>query len=138
MGFGVWLVGYADQPHPKISSFRRLRRESRLDFHKASHFVKILGNRPGCLQSPGFYLENGTEKGVQRRAAPLHPFFRYFSPFPWGFRGGQAAIVTPLTGERDRKKWCFEQRMLLKTSFFPAFSPSPLREKGPGDEGVRP
>jgi hypothetical protein len=44
MGFGVWLVGVADQPHPKISSFRRLRRESRLGFYKASHFVKILGS----------------------------------------------------------------------------------------------
>jgi hypothetical protein len=42
MGFGVWLVGVADQPHPKISSFRRLRRQSRLGFHKTSHFVKIL------------------------------------------------------------------------------------------------
>jgi len=42
MGFWVWLVGAADQPHPKISFFRRLRRESGRGFHKASDFVKAL------------------------------------------------------------------------------------------------
>jgi hypothetical protein len=40
MGFGVWLVGAADQPHPKMSFFRRLRRESGRAFHKVSDFVK--------------------------------------------------------------------------------------------------
>ena len=42
MGFGVWLGGYAAQPHPKISFFRRLRRELGQGFHKASDFVKAL------------------------------------------------------------------------------------------------
>jgi len=56
MGFGVWLVGGADQPHPKISFFRRLRRESGRDFYKVTDFVKsvafpakmvlITGNHP--------------------------------------------------------------------------------------------
>jgi hypothetical protein len=32
------------------------------------------------LQNPGFRLENGTKKRVQRRYAPLHPFFHFFSP----------------------------------------------------------
>jgi hypothetical protein len=49
MGFGVWLVGYADQPHPKISFFRRLRRESGRAFHKVSDFVKILYPVPPSL-----------------------------------------------------------------------------------------
>ena len=44
MGFGVWLVGCADQPHPKITFFRRLRRESGRDFHKSSDFVKTQMN----------------------------------------------------------------------------------------------
>jgi hypothetical protein len=38
----VWLVGCADQPHPKISFFRRLWRESGRVFHKASDFVKAV------------------------------------------------------------------------------------------------
>jgi len=49
MGFGVWLVGCADQPHPKISFFRRLRRELGRGFHKASDFVKALTDAPSQL-----------------------------------------------------------------------------------------
>jgi hypothetical protein len=58
MGFGVWLVGCADQPNPKISFFRRacpacpdvlcqgsfyrVRRESGRAFHKGSDLVKAV------------------------------------------------------------------------------------------------
>jgi Icc-related predicted phosphoesterase len=49
MGFGVWLVGVADQPYPKISFFRRLRRVSGQGFHKASDFVKTLICNPNDL-----------------------------------------------------------------------------------------
>jgi dipeptidase E len=42
MWFGVWLVGSADQPNPKISFFRSWRRESDRDFQKASDFLKAM------------------------------------------------------------------------------------------------
>ena len=42
MGFGVWFVGAADQPYPKISFLRRMRRESGRGFHKASDYVNAL------------------------------------------------------------------------------------------------
>jgi hypothetical protein len=45
----IFHLGAADQPHPKISFFRRVcpnnlgvRRESGRFFHKASNFVKAL------------------------------------------------------------------------------------------------
>jgi hypothetical protein len=47
MGFGVWLAGATDQPYPKSSFFRRLRRESGRGFHKASDFVKAAESLEG-------------------------------------------------------------------------------------------
>jgi hypothetical protein len=42
MGFGVWVVGYADHPYPKIFFFPPKGLESGRDFRKAGDFVKVL------------------------------------------------------------------------------------------------